>query len=213
MQLSLKSDMGRATVKVKFTQLFSKSRQVNLLSAARLFLFGARDIWFVVGLPVYLTASLQWSQAEVGGFLALWVILYGLVQASAPRLVRHKLHLVPSGHTARNWVFYLLLITALMALLVDNAYGVWILLGGLAIFGIIFAINSSVHSYLILAYTEREQVALNVGFYYMANAAGRLLGTLLSGISYQAWGMQGCLWVAAGFLLVSLLFSSKLDNR
>ena len=212
MQLSLKSTMGRARVRVKFSQLFSRSRQVNLLSAARLFLFGARDIWFVVGLPVYLSAQLQWDHAEVGGFLALWVIIYGMVQAAAPRLVKHKMHQVPNGHTARNWVLYLLVVTVLIAALVDNAFGVSILLLGLAIFGVIFAINSSVHSYLILAYTEADHVALNVGFYYMANAAGRLLGTLLSGICYQAWGIQGCLWVAGAFLLVSLAFSARLSN-
>ena len=211
-KLSLKGDMGRAKVKVKFSQLFSKSTEINLLSSARLFLFGARDIWFVVGLPVYLSASLQWSHAQVGGFMAVWIILYGLVQASAPRFVKHQMHQVPNGHTARNWVLYLFVVTVLIATWVNNEFGVWVLLIGLAIFGVIFAINSSVHSYLILAYTERDHVALNVGFYYMANAAGRLLGTLLSGISYQAYGIQGCLWLAAIFLLASLLFSNKLAN-
>ena len=213
MQTSLPEQMGRAKVKVKFSQLFSKSREINLLSSARLFLFGARDIWFVVGLPVYLSAQLQWDHAQVGGFLAVWVIIYGIVQASAPRFVKHKMHDVPNGHTARNWVLYLLLATVPMAMWVDHTYGIWILLIGLAVFGVIFAINSAVHSYLVLVYTEADHVTLNVGFYYMANAAGRLLGTLLSGICYQAWGIEGCLWGAALFLLMSLMFSARLSNE
>ncbi len=212
MQFSLQSDMGRAKTKTKFTHLFSKSREINLLSSARLFLFGARDIWFVVGLPVYLTAILNWTHTEVGSFMAIWVIMYGIVQAGAPAFVRHQIHEAPSGHTARNWVLYLVIITALIAILIDSQWGSWVLLVGLMIFGAIFAVNSSVHSYLILAYTERDQVALNVGFYYMANAAGRLTGTLMSGICYQYYGIEGCLWAATVFLMISLGFSKKLAN-
>ena len=211
-QLALRQDMGRARNKVKFSQLLSRSEQINLLSAARVFLFGARDIWFVVGLPVYLSAMLDWSDTQVGGFMASWVIIYGMVQAGAPRFVRNKMATAPSGYTARNWVLYLLLTMLLIAAAMQGGAGPWWLMLGLVIFGALFAINSSVHSYLILAYTERDHVAVNVGFYYMANACGRLLGTLLSGLAYQEFGIQGCLWTASAFLLLSLLFSARLAN-
>lgn len=212
-QFSLATDMGKASVKIKFSQLFSKSTQINLLSSARLFLFGARDIWFVVGMPVFLSTQLEWSHTQIGGFMASWVILYGMVQASAPRFVKHKIQLAPHSHTARFWVFTLLLITMMLALLMSIDENAWVLISGLFIFGAAFAINSSVHSYLILAYTERDHVALNVGFYYMANAAGRLVGTLISGISYQAYGIVGCLWASVMFLLLAWYFSIKLTNE
>lgn len=211
-KLSLKQDLGGVRSKVKFTQLFSRSREINLLSAARVFLFGARDIWFVVGLPVYLSATLGWSETEIGGFMAAWVIFYGIVQGSAPRFIRQRMHQAPGGHTARFWVQVLVIITAILTISVNTPHGVWILLVGLAIFGGVFAINSSVHSYLVLAYTEKEHVAVNVGFYYMANAVGRLLGTLLSGLSYQWNGIEACLGLSAVFLFISWLFSRRLSN-
>ena len=213
MQMSLSSEMGKSVSKIKIRQLLSKSQPINFLSLARLFLFGARDIWFVVGLPVYLSAELEWSHTQVGAFMAVWVTLYGIVQAFAPGVVRRQVHDAPSGHTARNWVLYLLLITLLIASLVDGRWGDWILLSGLIIFGAIFAINSSVHSYLILAYSKHEHVTVDVGFYYMANATGRLIGTLMSGLCYQVYGIAGCLWLAAMFLLTSLFFSNKLVNQ
>ncbi len=212
-QLSLSSDMGKATAKIKFSQLFSKSTQINLLSSARLFLFGARDIWFVVGLPVFLSTQLNWSHTQIGGFMAIWVILYGLVQASAPRFVSNRIQSAPHSHTARFWVFTLLLITLILAIVMSVDANAWVLISGLFIFGAAFAINSSVHSYLILAYTERDHVAVNVGFYYMANAAGRLVGTLISGISYQAYGIIGCLWASVLFLMLAWYFSIKLTNE
>jgi predicted MFS family arabinose efflux permease len=166
----------------------------------------------VVGLPVYLSAELEWSHTQVGAFMAVWVILYGIIQAFAPGLVRRQVNHAPNGHTARNWVLYLMLITVFIASLVDSSWGAWILLAGLIVFGAVFAINSSVHSYLILAYSRHEHVTVDVGFYYMANAAGRLVGTLMSGICYQVYGIAGCLWLAAMFLMISLFFSNKLVN-
>ena len=212
--VTLPRDMGRAKVKVKFSQILSKSREVNLLSAARMFLFGSRDIWFVVGLPVFLSASLGWSHAEVGGFLALWVIGYGGVQALAPKLLDRWLGGgTPRGGTATLGAFVLAILTGLIALGVGRDLSPWVtVVCGLALFGLVFALNSSVHSYLILAYTESDQAALNVGFYYMANAMGRLIGTLLSGVVFQLSGLVGCLWLSAAFVLAATLISLKLPR-
>ncbi len=203
--LSLPREIGMAKKKTKFSAILSKSRDINLLSAARLFLFGSRDIWFVVGLPVFLSASLGWSHTQVGGFLALWVIGYGGVQALAPKLLKSSLRDgTPRGGTASVGAFALAILTALIAVGVTLELSPWLtVVAGLALFGLIFAINSSVHSYLILAYTETDQAALNVGFYYMANAAGRLVGTLLSGVVFQLAGLTGCLWVSAAFVLLA----------
>jgi len=214
MLVSLPRAIGLSKQKTKFSAILSKSREINLLSAARVFLFGSRDIWFVVGLPVFLAASLGWSFTEVGGFLALWVIGYGGVQALAPRLLRRLLAGgTPRGGTATGGAFSLAVLTALLAVGVSCEVSPWMtVVGGLALFGLVFAVNSSVHSYLILAYTESDQAALNVGFYYMANAAGRLIGTLLSGLVFQTAGLVGCLWVSAGFLLGAGLISQRLPR-
>lgn len=203
--IALPGDLGQARVKVKFSQILSKSREINLLSAARLFLFGSRDIWFVVGLPVFLSASLGWSHAGVGGFLALWVIGYGGVQALAPNLLKSFLgDGPPRGGTATIGAFALASLTAMIAIGVSLEFSPWLtIVAGLALFGLIFAINSAVHSYLILAYTESDQAALNVGFYYMANAMGRLVGTLLSGVVFQYGGLVACLWISATFVAVA----------
>ncbi len=212
--ISLPGDMGRARAKVQFSQILSKSREINLLSAARLFLFGSRDIWFVVGLPVFLSASLGWSHSEVGGFLAIWVIGYGGVQALAPKLLDSALAGgTPRGGTATTGAFLLAGLTALIAIGVGLGLSPWVtVVSGLALFGLVFAVNSSVHSYLILAYTESDQAALNVGFYYMANALGRLIGTLLSGLVFQFGGLVACLWVSAAFVATAALISLRLPR-
>lgn len=203
--ISLPKEIGMAKKKTKFSAILSKSRNINLLSAARLFLFGSRDIWFVVGLPVFLSASLGWSHTQVGGFLALWVIGYGGVQALAPKLLKTVLGKgTPRGGTASGGAFALAGLTVLIAIGVSLELPPWLtVIAGLALFGLLFAVNSSVHSYLILAYTETDQAALNVGFYYMANATGRLLGTLLSGVVFQLVGLVGCLWLSATFVLIA----------
>ena len=210
----LPRDLGKSKVKAKFTQIFSKTAEINWLSAARFFLFGARDVWFVVGLPVYLYSVLQWDFMQVGGFLALWVIGYGFVQASAPKLIRRSQHdRGPDAATARLWAFVLVAIPAGIALALMNGVDpTWSLIIGLTLFGVVFAINSAVHSYLILAYSDNDKVALNVGFYYMANAGGRLLGTVLSGWIYQVWGLIGCLWWSVGFVLAAAILSFALPS-
>ncbi|MDX1697036.1 MAG: MFS transporter, partial [Thiohalobacterales bacterium] len=193
----------------------SKSREINLLSTARFFLFGSRDIWFVVGLPVFLSSVLNWSHTEVGGFLALWIIGHGMVQASAPRLLRRAHHAHgPDGGTARLWVMLLAFTPAGIALALQQGLDPTVtLISGLALFGIVFAINSAVHSFLILDYSDRDGVAMNVGFYYMANAGGRLTGTVLSGWIYQTQGLTGCLWWSMAFVSLAALFSLALPAR
>ena len=186
---SLPATLGKARASKSFKELFGKSRAINLLAGARVFLFGARDVWFVVGVPVFLYSQ-GWNFTMVGTFMALWTIAYGLVQAMAPKFIRRS----PDGLTAevpaaRWWSFVLMLVPVALALVVALAIEPlqWIVVAGLAVFGFAFAVNSSVHSYLILAYAGSEKAAEDVGFYYAANALGRFLGTLLSGVLYQ-WG-------------------------
>ncbi len=210
----LPSGMGKVKAKVAFRQLFSKSPEINTLSAARFFLFGARDIWFVVALPVFLHSVLNWSFEQVGGFLAIWVIGYGLVQSLAPTLLRRfGAGGPPQASTIRFWTGLLTAIPAAIALALQlDRPAAPTIMTGLMVFGIIFAFNSAVHSYLVLAYTEDDDVALNVGFYYMANSGGRLAGTVLSGLLFQFFGLVGCLWASAFFVLLAELVTLKLHQ-
>lgn len=212
--LLLKQDLGKAKNKPKFNELFSKSRAINILSTARLFLFGARDIWFVVALPVFLSSQLQWDFWQVGGFLASWIIGYGIVQSIAPIMLRTKTNAAPTGSAALLWATILALVTAGLALALSaNLPVASVLIVGLILFGIVFAINSSLHSYLIVSYAKDDGVSLDVGFYYMANAMGRLIGTLLSGYLYQTGGMLACLWVTTGFLVIVCAISLLLPKH
>jgi predicted MFS family arabinose efflux permease len=151
---------------------------------------------------------------QVGAFLALWVIGYGFVQAAAPRLVSRSRHGTgPGGGTARLWALLLMLAPAGIALALQQGWAAQtVIITGLALFGVLFAINSAVHSYLILAYAEYDRVSLNVGFYYMANAGGRLVGTVLSGWLSQQYGLEGCLWWSSGFVLASALLAFRLPE-
>ncbi|OCH47317.1 organoarsenical effux MFS transporter ArsJ [Aliivibrio fischeri] len=209
----LDGDMGKAKSKPKFTQLFSKSEQINTLSAARLFLFGARDVWFVVALPIYLGSVFNWDHSLVGGFLALWVIAYGFVQGFAPKITGKAEGKVPDGRAAMWWVSLLALVTGIIAYSVQIEWQLeYVIVIGLLIFGGIFAVNSSLHSYLIVSYAKGDGVSMDVGFYYMANAMGRLVGTILSGWVFQVAGFAACLWVSFGFLLLAALISIKLPK-
>jgi len=212
--LLLPSGVGKMKSKPKFTQVFSNRPEINWLAAARFFLFGSRDVWFVVGLPVFLYSVLGWSFTQVGGFLALWVIGYGLVQALAPRLIRRSHHgQGPGGGNARLWAFVLAILPAGIALALGQGWDpAPVLIIGLILFGVVFAINSAVHSYLILAYSDFDKVSMNVGFYYMANAGGRLAGTVLSGWAYQVHGLEGCLWWSAAFVVAAALLSFRLPE-
>lgn len=208
---ALPRDLGRAKAKAGWRELFAKSRAINVLGGARFFLFGARDIWFVVGVPVFLRGALGWSFAEVGAFMACWVIGYGVVQGAAPVLLRGR---APGGATATAAALALSAVAfALPLALAAGLPAGPAVVGGLAVFGAVFAVNSAVHSYLILDYTDGDKVALDVGFYYMANAGGRLVGCLLSGVLFQVAGLPGTLWGAAGFALASALVSLGLPRQ
>ena len=208
----LRGDLGRPDPRARFSQMLSQSRAVNLLAAARLVLFASRDVWFVVGLPVFLRSELDWSFWEVGAFLAIWVIGYGAVQASAPRLLGRRR--LPDGRTATLLAFALAALPAAIALLLSAKLDATVVVvGGLIAFGVVFALNSAVHSYLILAYADGKQVAMNVGFYYMANAAGRLTGTVLSGLLYQWHGLVACLWASVGLVLAAGALSLLLPTE
>jgi predicted MFS family arabinose efflux permease len=205
----LKKDIGKSKAKPKFSQIFSKSRNINLLSACRLFLFGARDVWFVVALPVYLASQFNWSHWQVGGFLATWVILYGFVQTIAPKLTRSA-----DGNSALLWSAILALIPASIVLALNSSLDpIWVIIIGLLSFGFVFAINSSLHSFLIVSYASRDSVSLDVGFYYMANAMGRLIGTVLSGWIYQLAGLNACLLVSSVMIAVCFLVSFALPKQ
>lgn len=211
--LLLKQDLGKAKNKPKFKELFSKSRAINILSAARLFLFGARDIWFVIALPVFLSSQLGWNFWQTGGFLASWIIGYGIVQSIAPMVLRSSAQSAPGAKAALAWAAMLSVVTLGLTLAISSTLPIkWVLIVGLILFGIVFAINSSLHSYLIVSYAKDDGVSLDVGFYYMANALGRLTGTLLSGYLYQQGGLSLCLWGSSLFLVLVVIISSGLPT-
>lgn len=217
--------LPRGRKSAKFSEVISKSGNVNWLSAARVFLFGARDVWFVVGIPIYFYAVLSDGSETgnraafflIGTFMAGWIILYGAVQAAAPKLLRAARR--PEGalvRAARSWALGLAAIPAALTLAALIAPGpsagmTGLLVAGLLAFGAVFAVNSSLHSYLILAFTKAERVTMDVGFYYMANAGGRLLGTVLSGVTYQVGGLALMLGTATAMILASAVFAGRLD--
>jgi hypothetical protein len=201
----LPAAIGQAKNKAAFSGILSNSSGINRLSLARLALFAARDVWFVVSVPIFLASVLGWSFTQVGGFMAAWVIAYGAVQSMAPILLSKVTGGRPPGPAiASDLALGLAAVTALIPLgLRAGAPAALTMLGGLILFGIAFALNSSVHSYLVLAYSESDRVSLSVGFYYMANAAGRLLGTLLSGLLYQFSGVSASLWGAVVLAVIA----------
>ena len=212
---SLPKMMGKSKASGSAKELFAKSSGINALAAARVALFGARDVWFVVGLPVFLY-SVGWSFTGVGTFLAAWTIGYGLVQALAPSIVTRS----PDGLSrevpaARTWSALLAVVATCLTIAVGiNVPNLqWVVVGGLGLFGFAFAINSSVHSYLILAYAGSEKAAEDVGFYYAANALGRFMGTLLSGLLYQWGGLLYALIGSATMLVICWLITLGLPTR
>ncbi len=213
--------LGKPDKAARFRQMFSNNHAVNVLAAARIFLFAARDVWFVVGLPFFLYSVLGWSFWQAGTLLAVWVIGYGAVQAAAPRFVRRRAGGAgrePDGRTALWLALVLALCPAAIAAALETHVDATVaIIVGLIPFGIVFAMNSAVHSYLILAYSDNDKVAMSVGFYYMANAGGRLAGTVLSGVMYEWHGLAACLWTSTAFVLaagaLSLLLPSDAARR
>ena len=207
----LNEDIGKSKNKTPLRSILSKSEAINQLSFARFFLFASRDIWFVVALPVFLHDELDWSFYGVGGFLAAWVIGYGMIQSIAPRFLRKADEIT----AARQWAFALGMVSAVIAaavgIRVGGDAGVTVaIVGGLLVFGVVFALNSSLHSYLILAYSDDDDVSIDVGFYYSANATGRFVGTLLSGLLYLWGGLTVALWGAAAFVAITWLLTLRL---
>jgi predicted MFS family arabinose efflux permease len=207
----LNEDIGKSKKKAPLRSVLSKSSAINRLSAARFFLFGSRDIWFVVALPVFLSDELGWSERGVGGFLALWVIGYGVVQSTAPKMLARGGRRIDEVGAAQWWALILGFVSAAIALLVAFDIAVnWAIVGGLIVFGIAFAMNSSLHSYLVLAFSDDDSVALDVGFYYSANAAGRFVGTLLSGLLYLWGDLVAALWGSAIFVVITWICARRL---
>ncbi|MCJ8338966.1 MAG: organoarsenical effux MFS transporter ArsJ [Pseudomonadales bacterium] len=210
--LVLQKDLGRAKTNIKFTQLLAKNRKINYLSAARLFLFASRDVWFVIALPLYLASAFNWEHWQVGSFFAIWIIFYGLIQSMAPKLTRRSV--VPDGGSATRLGLLLLVLCLMLSSAFSLDYFVSIsLVAGLFVFAAVFALNSAQHSYLIIKYADSNAVSLDVGFYYMANAAGRLAGTVLSGLLYQSYGLAACLWVSVLFVAIASFLASKLPRH
>jgi predicted MFS family arabinose efflux permease len=205
--VSLPRALGQAKASKSFRELFAKTRAINLMAAARIFLFGSRDVWFVVGLPVFLYSQ-GWRYMEVAGFIASWTIGYGLVQAIAPSVIRRSGDgLSREVPEARLWGAVLTAIPVVLAVVLGNTHAErldLIVTVGLCVFGFAFAVISSLHSYLILAYAGSAKAAEDVGFYYAANAGGRLFGILLSGVLTQAGGLGACLWGSAVMLAICL---------
>lgn len=221
--LAIDGDLGRAKSKVRGRDLFAKTREINWLSAARIFLFASRDVWFVVGVPLFLAEVLGWSFDEVGLFMASWIVGYGIVQAAVPKLLGRAASREAAAGAAKLWGVVLALLPAAIALGLSPTAASYlpvgasgpglVLIGGLLLFGVVFAVNSSLHSYLIVAYSDADKVALNVGFYYMANAVGRFLGTLLSGLVYQLAGLEATLWTSAGLVAAAVVMTLPLTSR
>ena len=209
----LKEELGRMKAKPKFTDVFSKSRAINVLSLARFFLFAARDVWFVVALPVYLAQTLGWDHWLVGGFMASWIIAYGIVQTQAPRFTGKKQGKVPGRGATASWGLALVFTPLYILLGLQLGWAAdWVLVSGLMAFGLLFAVNSSVHSFLIVSHARSDGVSLDVGFYYMANAMGRLVGTLLSGYVFQVYGLAACLAISTLFILLAALIALALPR-
>lgn len=210
----LDEDIGKSKKKPPLRSILSKSSAINRLAAARFFLFASRDIWFVVALPVFLADVFDWSSEGIGAFLAAWIIGYGMVQTVAPRILRRSSSR-PAAEigAARIWALVLTGVSAAIAVAVAfDIATTFAVVGGLMVFGVVFALNSSLHSYLILAYADGEDVSLDVGFYYSANATGRLVGTLLSGVLYLWGGLEAALWGSTAFLVATWLLTLRLPR-
>jgi hypothetical protein len=222
--MRMPSGLPQGKTGAKFSDILSTSANINWLSAARFFLFGARDVWFVVGIPIYFYGVLSDGTPHgnktaffiIGAFMAAWIILYGMVQAAAPKILKSRdSGLAQQMRAVTHWGLILAAVPiALTALTLTGTPQTlefaMIMAAGLIVFGVIFAVNSSLHSYLILALSSAERVTLDVGFYYMANAGGRLLGTLLSGLTYQWGGLPLMLGAASLMVMIAAIAGTRL---
>ncbi len=216
----LNNNFSKIKKDVKFSEVFSKNKNINYLSFGRVFLFGARDTWLVVGLPVFLYSMMSDGSIDankkaffvIGIFMAVWTIFYGFVQGITPKILSQNESI---GKQTKYWASLLIGVPILLLLLslYFEEYKLYITISLLFIFGFVFAVNSSLHSFLILKYTDKNRVTLDVGFYYMSNAFGRLIGTLLSGLSIQFGGFLTCIFITALMLALNRLSMEKLDLK
>lgn len=208
----LPKDLGRSRKKLHIRSQFKKTRAINVLSGARFFLFGSRDVWFVVGLPVFLQETLGWRYELIALFLGAWIVGYGGTQTGVSKLFDGNRLAVSMGHASvAFWTAMLIIFPTgiIFALGVDLDPNVVVVFGLLG-YGVFFAVNSIIHSFLVLVYSDQKKASADVGFYYMANAGGRLVGTLLSGWVYQTHGFSGCLIGSVAFLVAAALISLML---
>jgi MFS family permease len=207
----LQQDLGKAKYKAKFREMFSKNSSLNYLAAARLCLFAARDVWFVIALPVFFIAQFNWSHHAVGSFMACWIIAYGITQSMTPKFISVAKCISTLGEQLAFWAILLSMLTLVIAVALLNDFAVMpVVIAGLFCFGVVFAVNSSLHSFAIVSMAKENGVSLDVGFYYMANAMGRLLGTMLSGWLFQWYGLAVCLFVSVILSLCSAFFIRKI---
>ncbi len=151
---------GRSATKPALSSVFSDDPRINWLAAGRFFLFGARDFWFAVALPVFLATELGWSFPKISGFLALWIVGYGMVQALTPRVLGRGAT-VAGARQLLGWTLPLTLPLGAVAWALREGFAAGpTLIGGLMAFGVLFAINSALHSFLIVAYAESEKIAM-----------------------------------------------------
>lgn len=212
--LAIEGELGKAKSKITGKDLFSKTPEINILSFARIFLFASRDVWFVVGVPIFFAEKLGWSFDEIGLFMACWIIGYGIIQASVPKLLPATQDRKSATAKTALWGFVLVALPALIAAGIHQApdHAAIILIVGLMIFALVFAVNSSLHSFLIVAFSDADKVSLSVGFYYMANAVGRLVGTLLSGLIYQMAGLEACLLASSVMVLIAAISAARIGK-
>ena len=214
------AEILKITKNTKFIEVFSVNQNINFLSLGRVFLFGARDIWLVIGLPVFLYSLLSDGTQEgnyktffiIGTFMSSWTILYGLVQSFTPKILSET---KPIKNQVKFWANILIIIPLILIVLniIFQELELTITIVLLFIFGFVFAVNSSIHSFLILSFTKKNRVTLDVGFYYMSNAFGRLVGTFLSGLSYQMGGFYFCLFLTSIFLFFNRLSLNKITIK
>lgn len=211
---TLPAAAGRAPAKPRLRELFAHEAWLNWLAAARLFLFGSRDAWFAIALPLFLVAEAGWSAAGTSAFLAAWVVGYGAVQAAAPLLLRPGDAAAGGRITAALTAALAVPLLLASALLATGLPPGAVLAAALLLYGVLFALDSSLHSWLVVA-RGGEAVALQVGFYYAANAAGRVAGLCASALLFQGFGegragMQACLGGAAVAVALAALCSLPL---
>lgn len=233
-------DAGKAREFPGFNlKIFKKPWNINVLSLARFFLFGSRDVWFEVAAPLFFRNIIGWTEFEVGLFIGGYVIVYGYFQTATAKIYKAKnkdakktswrpscLRGVPPVQHIGGWAVACAAEILLLGIVLHFLYQEYIgqecaaqygaaiagvLIVGFYAFGVIFAVNSAIHSYFIGLFSGGDKASMDIGFYYMANAMGRLVGTILSGYVYEVtrdeFGLSICLWVSSLFMALAAVTS------